>query len=200
MGHVARMTGVCSQRSDFPSERILTKAGTASTGSVEPNRIPWFALVIHQYKREQCEQMLDQLGYEYFSPCTSVVRDWSDRQKRMQVPLFPGYIFCRFNPEKRLPLLQIPGILGVVGSGKRLLEVDKAEIEAIRVAVASKLPMEPLLVSIPGQRVKVMQGPLRGLEGLLVRVKAQSRLLLAVTMLNRAVSVAVEAQQLAVQN
>lgn len=198
MGNVARMAEVCSQGNYFQSEQIIGETGTAAAGPAMPNPTRWFALVIHQYKREQCEQMLRQLGYEYFSPCTGIVRELSDRQKRMQVPLFPGYIFCRFNPEKRLALLQVPGILGVVGSGKQLLEVDRNEIEAIRMALASKLPIEPFNEIVPGQKVKVMQGPLRGLKGRLVRIETQSRLLLSVTMLNRTVSVEVEAHQLAV--
>jgi transcription termination/antitermination protein NusG len=192
MGTVTGMAEAC------PHENHRQRAQTAVENG--PARAAWFALVVHQYKREQCEQMLSDLGYEYFSPCTYVVREWSDRQKRMQVPLFPGYIFCRFNPEKRLALLQIPGILGIVGSGKQVLEIDPNEIDAVRTALESRLPLKPASSVRPGQKVMVMQGPLCGLEGVLVRVKAQSRLLLAVSMLNRGVSVEVDAYQLALPN
>ena len=200
MGNVAGMAGVCSHQKGFLRGQTVIGEGAVLSGEGLSNPVAWFALVIHQYKRQQCEQVLTDLGYEYFSPCTCVVREWSDRQKRTQVPLFPGYIFCRFNPEKRLALLQIPGIVGIVGSSKRVLEIDPGEINAIRVALASRLPIEPVSELAPGLRVTVMQGPLRGLEGVLVREKAQSRLLLSVTMLNRAVSVEVEANQLALLN
>jgi transcription antitermination factor NusG len=200
MANVAGMAGVCSHQQCFQRGHAVIGEGAALAGEAFSNPAAWFALVIHQNKRPQCEQILTDLGYEYFSPCTWVVREWSDRQKRTQVPLFPGYIFCRFNPEKRLALLQIPGILGIVGSSKRVLEIDPSEINAIRVALASRLPIEPVSELAPGLRVTVMQGPLRGLEGVLVREKAQSRLLLSVTMLNRAVSVEVEANQLSLLN
>jgi transcription termination/antitermination protein NusG len=199
MGNVAEVAGVCPHQNSCQCGQTVVE-GRAALAGEGPNQVRWFALVIHQHKREQCEQMLTALGYEYWSPCTYVVREWSDRQKRMRVPLFPGYILCRFNPEKRLALLQIPGVLGIVGSGKRLHEIDRSEMDAIRVALASSLPVKPVPTVTPGQKVIVMQGPLCGLEGVLVRVKAQSRLLLAVTMLNRAISVDVEAHQLALPN
>jgi transcription antitermination factor NusG len=189
MGNVAEMAEVCPQHNYY-----------AALGSEAANKVAWFALVIHQFKREQCEQMLARLGYEYFSPCTGVVRQWSDRKKVLQVPLFPGYIFCRLDPEKKLPVLKIPGVLSIVGSSRRFLEVDSKEIEAIRVAIASRLPMESFPGVVPGQKVRVTHGPLCGVEGRLVRTKAQSRLLLSVSMLNRCVSVEVEANQLALQN
>jgi transcriptional antiterminator NusG len=199
MGHVAGLTEVCPHHTDCECVETVAENGAAPTGGAG-NQVAWFALVIHQYKRQQCEQMLAELGYEYWSPCTSIVREWSDRQKRMQVPLFPGYIFCRFNPEKRLALLQIPGVLGIVGSGKHVHEIDRSEIDAIRVALASRLPLKAVPEVVPGQKVMVMQGPLCGLEGVLIRVKTQSRLLLGVSMLNRAISVEVEAHQLALPN
>jgi transcription antitermination factor NusG len=200
MGNVARMAEVCFQDDCLQGVQTVAETGMTAGAQEAPASLAWFALVIHQYKREQCELMLARMGYEYLSPCVSVVREWSDRQKRMQVPLFPGYIFCRFNPEKRLALLTIPGVRAIVGSGKRFLEVDSKEIEAIRVALASRLPVERFPDLPYGQKVKVIQGPLRGVEGRLVRMKAQSRLLLSVTMLNRFVSVEVEAHQLAVQS
>jgi transcription antitermination factor NusG len=197
MSNVAEMAEVCSQHSYFEN------AHDSQIISGEPGverRVAWFALVIHQFKREQCEQMLAQMDYEVFSPCIGVVRQWSDRKKLLQVPLFPGYIFCRLDPEKKLPVLKIPGVLSIVGSCRRFLEVDAKEIEAIRVAIASRLPMEPIQGIAPGQKVKVTRGPLCGLEGRLMRTKTQSRLLLSVSMLNRHVSVEMEANQLTVQN
>jgi transcription antitermination factor NusG len=199
MSNVAEMAEVCPQHNYFEAVQGPQQNGVAALGS-GLNRVAWFALVIHQFKREQCEHMLAQLGYEYFSPCIGVVRQWSDRKKILHVPLFPGYIFCRLNPEQKLPVLRIPGVLSIVGSSRRFLEVDAKEIDAIRVAIASRLPMEPIPGMIPGQKVRVTHGPLCGLEGRLMRTKAQSRLLLSVSMLNRCVSVEVEANQLTLQN
>ncbi len=197
MSNVAEMAEVCSQHSYIGAAHGSLKNGVATETK---NKMAWFALVIHQFKREQCEQMLARLGYEFFSPCIGVTRQWSDRKKLLQVPLFPGYIFCRLDPEKKLPVLRIPGVLSIVGSSRRFLEVDTKEIEAIRVAIASRLPIEPAVAIVPGQKVRVTHGPLCGLEGRLMRTNAQSRLLLSVSMLNRCVSVEVEANQLTLQS
>jgi transcription antitermination factor NusG len=199
MENVARMAGACSV-ANICEAGIPIENGAAVTEAPADSSVAWFALVIHQYKREQCEQMISRMGYEYFSPCLQTIKIWSDRRKRVDVPLFPGYIFCRFNPQKRLALLQIPGVLGIVSSGKQFLEVDANEIEAIRIAMASQLPVEPYPFFTPGQKVKVTQGPLRGVKGVLVRVKAETRLILSVAILNRSVSVEVQAGHLAPQD
>ena len=200
MGNVAGMAGACSVPNIHQTAGILIRDADAAIGGAFDSSNAWYALIIHQYKREQCEQMLDGMGYDYFSPCFQIVKIWSDRRKHIDVPLFPGYIFCRFNPEKRLALLRTPGILGIVSSGARFLEVDKKEIEAIRTAMASKLPVEPYPSLALGQKVTVTQGPLRGVNGVLVRAKAESRLVLSVAILNRAVSVEVQTSHLVAQN
>jgi transcription antitermination factor NusG len=200
MGNVARMAGAC------PAPNMYHPAGIPLRDEKDAMAAPaelssaWFALIIHQYKREQCEQMLAGMGYEYFSPCFQTVKNWSDRRKRVDVPLFPGYIFCRFDTNRRLPILQIPGVLGIVSSGKQFLEVDASELESIRTAMASRLPVEPYPFMEPGQKVKVIHGPLCGLKGTLVRAKAESRLLLSVAILNRCVSVEVQASHLVAQD
>jgi len=200
MGNVARMAGACTVPNIYESAVIPFADGPVATEVETDSSVAWFALIVHQYKRELCEQVLASRGYEYFSPSFLTVKIWSDRCMNVDVPLFPGYIFCRFNPEKRLALLQIPGVLGIVSSGKQFLEVDAAEIEAIRIAIASKLPVEPCRSLMPGEKVKVVQGPLRGVTGVLVRTKGESRLLLSVAMLNRHVSVEVDVCQLAVED
>jgi transcription termination/antitermination protein NusG len=200
METVAGMAGACSVPDTRQAAAILMRDADAAVGAASDASIAWYALIVHQYKREQCEQMLDVMGYDYFSPCFQIVKIWSDRRKHIDVPLFPGYIFCRFNPEKRLALLRTPGILGIVSSGARFLEVDKTEIEALQTAMASKLPVEPYPSLVPGQKVRVMNGPLRGVNGVLVRTKAESRLVLSVAILNRAVSVEVQTSHLVAQN
>lgn len=160
---------------------------------------PWFALQVRQRDLSRCETSLASKSYELFSPKTTEVHHWADRKKRVEVPLFPGYIFCRLNPENRLPVLQIPGVLGIVSSGKALLEVDPKEMEAIRIAVASKAHMEPIPHLVVGNKVRLKSGPLAGLEGVLERIQNQTRLILSVAMLNRSVSVEVQPDDIVLQ-
>jgi transcription antitermination factor NusG len=168
------------------------------TPRTEP-RYPWFALQVRQRDLHRCETSLSSKSYEIFSPRTTEIHHWADRKKRVEVPLFPGYIFCRLDPENRLPVLQIPGVMGIVSSGKMLLEVDPEEMNAIRVAVASKAHMEAIPHLVIGNKVRLKSGPLAGLEGVLERIQNHTRLILSVAMLNRSVSVEVQPDDIILQ-
>jgi transcription antitermination factor NusG len=131
-------------------------------------------------------------GFEEFLPLYHSRRRWSDRYTTVELPLFPGYVFCRLNPEHRLPLLTIPGALHFVGIGKIPAPVDEGEIAAIQAALRSGLFAEPWPFLDVGQRVRIEEGPLADLEGILIRVRKQHRLVISVTLLNRSVAVEVE--------
>jgi transcription antitermination factor NusG len=153
---------------------------------------PWFALQIRSRYEKIAATLLCGKGYELFLPVYKSRRRWSDRIKELEVPLFPGYLFCRFNPLDRLPILVTPGVIQVVGIGKSPVPVDDAEIAAIQTAVQSGLPRQPWPFLQIGQRVRVECGPLCGLEGILVDFKGRHRLVLSVTLLQRSVAVEVD--------
>ncbi len=137
-------------------------------------------------------KQLRHKGYELFLPLYECRRRWSDRIKELELPLFPGYLFCRFNPLDRLPILMTPGVIQIVGVGKSPIPVDDADIVAIQTAVGSGLPRQPWPFLEIGQRVKVESGPLTGVEGILIGFKGHHRLVLSVTLLQRSVAVEVD--------
>jgi len=153
---------------------------------------PWFALQIRSRYEKIAASLLCGKGYELFLPSYKSRRRWSDRIKELEVPLFPGYLFCRFNPLDRLPILVTPGVIQVVGTGKSPVPVDDAEIAALQTAVQSGLPRQPWPFLQIGQRVRVECGPLCGLEGILLDFKGRHRLVLSVTLLQRSVAVEVD--------
>src|SRR5690349_21112610 len=112
--------------------------------------------------------MAEHKGYENFLPLYPTKRRWSDRVKTVEQPLFPGYVFCRLNPQHRLPLLTIPGVMHLVGIGKVPAPIEDEEISSIQAALRSGLKIEPWPYLKVGQRVRLEQGPLAGLEGILV--------------------------------
>ena len=118
-------------------------------------------------------------------------RRWSDRIKVLQVPLFPGYLFCRFEPENRPPILTIPGVVLVVGLGKIPVAVNPVEIEAIRLAVNSGRDVKPWNHFCVGRKVRIAEGPLCGVEGVLQRFKGGCHLVLGIELLQRRVAVEV---------
>ncbi len=154
--------------------------------------LPWFALQTRCRYESFVAKQLCHKSYEILLPLYECRRRWSDRIKELELPLFPGYVFCRFNPLDRLPILVTPGVIRVVGIGKVPMPVDDAEMAAIQTALQSGLPRQPWPFLQIGQRVRVECGPLCGLEGILVDFKGRHRLVLSVTLLQRSVAVEVD--------
>jgi transcription antitermination factor NusG len=120
-------------------------------------------------------------------------RRWSDRFKEFELPLFPGYVFSRFDPLNRLPILSIPGVVNPVAIGRTPVPVDDAELTAIQIAVRNGLRSSPWPFLQVGQRVRIEQGPLCGIEGILVAIRGRERLVLSVSLLQRSIAVQIEA-------
>ncbi len=152
----------------------------------------WFAVQTKSRYENLVATLLRGKGYELFLPVYKSRRRWSDRIKELELPLFPGYLFCRFNPLDRFPILVTPGVMQVVGVGKIPIPVDDLEIAALETAIRSGLPRQPWPFLQIGQKVKIECKPLCGLEGILVEFKGRHRLVLSVTLLQRSVAVEVD--------
>jgi transcription antitermination factor NusG len=137
-------------------------------------------------------------GYECLLPTYKSVRKWSDRVKEVEQPLFPGYLFCRFDFQNRRPVVTTPGVLQIVGYGRTAISVSDEEIQSLQLAVSSGMPKQPWPYLEVGQRVRVNYGTLSGLEGILVNVKGNHRVVLSVTLLQRSVAMEVETSWLSV--
>jgi transcription antitermination factor NusG len=135
---------------------------------------------------------LEGQGYECFLPLYKSKRRWSDRVKEIEQPLFPGYLFCRFDLHNRGPLLMTPGVQQIVGVARTPMAVEEREIEAIRLALSSGLPNQPWPYMQVGERVRVNYGSLVNLEGILVNFKGSNRVVLSVTLLQRSVAMEIE--------
>lgn len=145
---------------------------------------------------------LEAKGVESYLPAYQEIHQWKDRRKRVDVPLFPGYVFVRFGegPGRRLAVLQTAGVLRLLGRGGELEPVDNAELEAVRLLLKSnsRCVAHPFLRE--GARVRVKRGALAGIEGILTRLKNQSRLVISVTLLAQSVAVEVDAASVEVLN
>jgi len=131
-------------------------------------------------------------GYETYEPRYRSRRRWSDRVKEVDLPLFPGYIFCRLDLHNRLPILTVPGVIGIVGAGKRPVPVEEEEVETVRAIVNSGLPVEPWPFLGLGSRVYIERGPLAGVEGIITGTDKVSRLVVSVSLLQRSVGVEID--------
>jgi transcription antitermination factor NusG len=152
----------------------------------------WYALQLRPRFEKVVASHLRAKGYEEYLPLHRSRRRWSDRVKEIELPLFPGYIFCRFDIRSRLPILIVPGVMSVVSFGGISFAVPEDEINAVRNVVNSGLPYGPWPFMSAGHRVHVERGPLRGLDGVVVEARDDYRLVISVTMLQRSVSVSIE--------
>ncbi|MGH9686782.1 MAG: transcription termination/antitermination protein NusG [Candidatus Acidiferrales bacterium] len=152
----------------------------------------WFALQIRTRWEASTAVLLGGKGYEVFLPTYKTKRRWSGRLKEMSAPLFPGYAFCRFNAQKRLPILVTPGVISIVGNGKVPLPVSESEISAIQLVVTSGMRADPWPFVEIGQPVRIDTEPLMGLEGILIGLKGSHRVVLSVGLLRRSVAVEID--------
>ena len=116
---------------------------------------------------------------------------------RLQLPLFPGYVFVRLALRDRLQVLQVPGVARLVGFGGTLTALPEGEIERLRTSLGSGLRAEPHSFLTAGHRVRVIAGPLAGLRGILVRKKSKSRFVLTVDLIMRSIAVEIDETDLA---
>jgi len=150
---------------------------------------PWFALRLKSNFERTTATMLSAKGYEVFLPTLRHRLRKRGEMTTVNAPLFPGYLFCRFAVDFRLPILITPGVVNVVGLGHTPQAISDIEIESIRRMVESKLEVEPWSYVAAGDVIRIEQGPLAGAEGVLLRLGEGYRLVASVTLFQRSISV-----------
>src|SRR5437016_3429971 len=150
----------------------------------------WFALRVRPKQERSAAMNLSRLGLDEYVPLQKVRRQWSDRIKELDAPLFPGYIFCGFTYSERLRVLKSPGIESIVGP------VEDSEISTLRTLVASGKPLAHLPFLRVGQKVSIEAGPLAGIRGVVLRDESAWRVVVSVEALDRSISVEVDREVL----
>ena len=153
----------------------------------------WFGIEVHSRREPRVVDEFAIQGLDSFLPTRRIKRRWSDRIKVLDVPLFPGYVFSRFDIADRLRVLNCPGVSKIVGAGSVPIPIEDGEIDAIKALVASGIVLTPWPYLRAGQGVRLEHGPLAGLEGLVIRAREGSlRVVVSVTLLQRSVSAEIE--------
>jgi transcription termination/antitermination protein NusG len=153
----------------------------------------WYAIWTRSRHEQVVRTQLDEKQVAAFLPTMTRWSRWKDRKKQIDVPLFPGYVFARFDPGERLAVLKCSGVVSIVSFNGEPAPVPDHEIESIRTLVASTLPYDPCPTIKTGTLVEVSHGPLKGVVGRLTRKGSQARLVLSVDLIGQAVSVQVDA-------
>jgi transcription antitermination factor NusG len=152
----------------------------------------WYAIRVKPKREKTVHENLAAKGYESFLPLYLSRRKYGERFKNFHLPLFAGYLFCRFDPTDRLPILKTESVLYVLSDGSTPLPIPDNEIATLQSAVNSKLAIEPHPFIQIGDRIQIAEGPLRDTEGIFLRIKDREHIIVSVTMLQRSVSIQID--------
>jgi transcription antitermination factor NusG len=149
----------------------------------------WYAAYTCANHEKGVTQQLERRSVECFLPLYESVHRWKDRRVRLQLPLFPGYVFVRLALRDRLQVLEIPSVVRLVGFDRRPTPLPVEEIETIRTCLSRSHPMQPHPYLQSGRRVRVLSGPLEGMTGIVVRKKNRARFVISLELIMRSVTV-----------
>jgi transcriptional antiterminator NusG len=155
--------------------------------------LPWFAIWTRSRHEKSVHEQLGRKDVEAFLPTITRWSRWKDRKKQVDWPLFPGYVFARFDPEASLPIVQCSGVVSIISFEGVPAPIPDIEIDSVRRLVESELQYDPCPLIREGMMVEVIHGPLRGVIGRLVRKGSHARLVLSVDLIGRGVAVTVDA-------
>lgn len=155
----------------------------------------WYAA----YTRFRCEksvaEMLEYRGVAHYLPLYETIHRWRDRNARLQLPLFPSYLFVHTSLRDRIRTLTVPGVIGLVGHPSPA-PLAEQEVEGIRQYLSQSLPVQPHPYISQGKRVRVKSGPLSGLEGFVLRRKSVWCVVINVELIHRSMVVQIDASHL----
>lgn len=162
------------------------------------NAQQWFAVHVWTGREGLAAKHLLLRGYEVFLPCYREHRQWSDRVKTVDRPLFAGYVFCRLQSDVVANIVTTPGVIRLVGDRQGPAPIPTNEIEDIQRIVETRLLVEPWPFLRAGQRVRIEVGPLRGTEGVVLNVKNRRRLVVSIPLLQRSVAVELDPEWISI--
>jgi transcription antitermination factor NusG len=165
----------------------LPAANDAGRPTGEPASQEWYALAVKPRHDKAVSRTLESKGFQTLVPLYRQRRGYATRCKDATLPLFPGYVFCRFNSLTRLAVLTTPGVIQILGAGRAPIPVDETEIASLQTALQLRLSALPVPFLRTGQKVRITEGALAGVEGIIQGSRQRLRLVLSITLLQRSV-------------
>lgn len=157
----------------------------------------WYAAHTCANHEKRVAEQLRTRGVEHFLPLYSTVHRWKDRRVRLQLPLFPDYVFVHLPLAERLRVLQVASVSRLVSFGERPVALPEREIDALRHGLGGGLDAQPHPYLTAGRRVRIRSGPLAGLEGTLLRKKGHFRVVLSLDLIRQSIALEADAADLA---
>jgi transcription antitermination factor NusG len=186
---------MCEERTQACISDFQALAGAGPIRHSNAGSPQWFALVVKPRFDKAVARALEMKGYETLLPLYKKTHKYGTRSKSSELPLFPGYVCCRFDVHSRLPILTTPGVIQVLGAGNMPIPVSDGEINSLQTAIGAGLPIQPFAFVNDGERVRISSGVLAGVEGIVLKSKPSLRLVLSVTLLQRSVMLEIDRDQ-----
>ena len=130
---------------------------------------------------------------ETYLPLYWAVRSWGQRRAKVELPLFPGYVFVRTEITRKVRVLEHPGVVRLVGLNGKATPIADEDMHKLRTSLSACKAAEPYPYLIAGRRIRIKSGPLLGVEGIIVRRKGSVRLIVRVDLIQRAVMLELDA-------
>ncbi len=154
--------------------------------------IPWLAVYTKPRAEKKVKERLDEAGFESFLPLQTVIKQWSDRKKKIQVPLINSYVFVKLNPKNAVQMYQVPGVVGILKYLGNYAVVQEEEIENLKILSVNGVPMnavsKPLKLS-KGQKVAIANGPFKGLTAIFLKEAGKQRVIVEIETLGNYIEV-----------
>ena len=157
----------------------------------------WYAVYTCANHEKHVARQFASRSVEHFLPQYESVRRWKDRKVRLQLPLFPGYLFVHMAVQERLRVLQVPGVVRLVGFNGSPTPIPDEDLSRIREFLGQGRRAEPHPYLQAGKRARVVRGPLAGMEGIIVRRKNRSQLVLSFEVIQRSMVIEMDDGDLA---
>lgn len=165
----------------------------------EPNSNPhWYALYTRSRYEKKVDYLLKEKGVTSYLPLNEVYHRWSDRYQKVLTPLFSCYVFVFIALRDRFRVLQTDGVIKLVSFNGQPATIADHQIDAIKRIMEEKMNVDPIDFFAPGTKVRVKQGPLKGVEGTLIQKNSNNRLVITIDGIKQALSVAIDYRDLAI--
>ena len=169
------------------SGRVGADAVSQNASANQADNLQWYAAYTCAKHEKRVAQQLEERSIESFLPTYRSVRRWKDRRKVLELPLFPSYLFVQLDRGNRLDLLRLPGVLGLVCFQGKPAAVERSEIENLRQGLVNRTAVHPHPYLRAGRRVRICNGAMAGVEGIMVRERDRARVVLSISLLQRSV-------------
>jgi transcription termination/antitermination protein NusG len=152
----------------------------------------WYALYTCARHEKRVAEQIKGRNLSCFLPLYRSVRRWKDRRKELELALFPGYVFVHIGLENRLDVLRLRGAVRLVSFNGRPAALPEGEIETLKNSLSNATRVEPHPYLRAGRKVRIRNGALQGLEGIVVRRKDRCRIVFSIDLIMRSVAVEVD--------